>query len=237
MPAIAKPRNVTSNAMTDHGLKNIDAEDIEDLIAKVEVSFNIKFIKDELIHIRTFGQLCNHISNKIQLENSDDCTSQQAFYKLRKAISTTLQIEHNKITPDTSLNDLFPRTTRRSKVKILEQHLAFDLNILRPPHWITNGLLLTLFISFVGLFFNWKFGLSGLGLSILGLWLGNKVANELDLQTVAQIAKKMTSENYFQSRRNPKTFNKSEIENILTDWFSNNLGLDKGELTRHTEFV
>ena len=223
--------------MTDHGLKNIDAEDIEDLIAKVEVSFNIKFIKDELIHIRTFGQLCNHISNKIQLENSDDCTSQQAFYKLRKAISTTLQIEHNKITPDTSLNDLFPRTTRRSKVKILEQHLAFDLNILRPPHLITNGLLLTLFISFVGLFFNWKFGLSGLGLSILGLWLGNKVANELDLQTVAQIAKKMTSENYFQSRRNPKTFNKSEIENILTDWFSNNLGLDKGELTRHTEFV
>ncbi|WP_443937902.1 hypothetical protein [Pedobacter sp. MW01-1-1] len=223
--------------MTEHELKNIDAEDIEDLLAKVEVSFNIKFMNDELNHIRTFGQLCAHISNKIQLENSDDCTSQQAFYKLRKAISTTLQIEYNKITPDTSLNDLFPRTTRRSKVKILEQHLAFDLDILQPPHWITNGLLITLFISFVGLFFNWKFGLSGLGLSILGLWLANKVANELDLQTVAQIAKKMTSENYFQSRRNPKTCNKNEIENILKDWFSNNLALDKGELTRHTEFV
>lgn len=223
--------------MTDHELKNIDAEDIEDLLAKVEVSFNIKFINDELIHIRTFGQLYNHISNKIQLENLDDCTSQQAFYKLRRAISTTLQIEHNKITPDTSINDLFPRNTRRSKMKILEQHLAFDLDILRPPLWITNGLLLTLFLSFVALFFNWKLGFSGLALSILGLWLANKVANELELQTVAEIAKKMTSENYFQSRRNPKTFNKREIENVLTEWFTNNLGLEKGELTRDTKFV
>ena len=60
---------------TDYQLKNIDPED-EDLLVKVETSFDIKFISDELVPIKTFGQLCDHITNKIQHANSDDCTSQ-----------------------------------------------------------------------------------------------------------------------------------------------------------------
>jgi acyl carrier protein len=47
--------------MTDYEIKNIDAEDIEDLLVKVETSFDIKFVGDELVQITTFGQLCDHI--------------------------------------------------------------------------------------------------------------------------------------------------------------------------------
>ncbi len=223
--------------MKDYELKNIDPEDIEDLLVKVETSFDINFVGDELVHITTFGQLCDHIVNKIQLENSDDCTSQQAFYKLRDAISSTLQIDNKTISTYFQLADLLPRQSRRSKTKKLENHLGFNLNILRPPHWVTGTLGILLLASLVGLFFNWQIGLLGIVFSIIGLWLSKKAGNELDLQTVGQVVEKMKRENYLKSRRNPKTFNKKEIEKVLTDWFSNDLNLDKSKLTRDAKFI
>jgi acyl carrier protein len=223
--------------MTDYELKNIDPDDISDLLVKVEKSFDIKFGDTELMHISTFGELCDHIANKIQLDNSDDCTSQQAFYKLRDTISSTLQIDNKTISTNFSLADLLPRQSRRSRTKKLEEDLGFKLNILRPPHWVTTTLIIILLASFVGLFFNWQIGLLGLVLSFIGLWLASKIGNELDLQTVGQVAEKMTRENYLKSRRNSKTFNKNEIEKILTNWFSSYLDLDKSKLTREAKFV
>ncbi|MEO5642766.1 MAG: acyl carrier protein [Bacteroidia bacterium] len=223
--------------MTDYELKNIDPDDISDLLVKVEKSFDIKFGDTELMNISTFGELCDHIANKIQLDNSDDCTSQQAFYKLRDTISSTLQIDNKSISTNFSLTDLLPRQSRRSQTKKMEEHLGFKLNILRPPHWVTGTLVIIVLASFVGLFFNWQIGLSGIVFSISGFWFANKIGNELDLQTVGQVAEKMTRENYLKSRRNPKTFNKKEIEKVLTDWFSNDLDLDKNKLTREAKFV
>ncbi|MFN7911931.1 MAG: acyl carrier protein [Bacteroidota bacterium] len=236
--ACACLENVTSNAMTtDYELKNIDSEDIEDLLVKVENSFDIKFGDTELIEIMTFGQLCDHIANKIQLDNSDDCTSQQAFYKLRNAISSTLQFDNKTITTDFPLVKLLPRQSRRVRTKKLEKHLGFKLNILRPPHWVTGTFVILLLASIVEIFFNWQIGLFGLLFSIAGLWVANKIGNELDLQTVGQVAEKMTRENYLKSRRNPKTFNKKEIEKVLTDWFSHELYINKNKLTRDAKFV
>jgi hypothetical protein len=101
---------------------------------------------------------------------------------------------------------------------------------------VTGTLLILLLASIVGLLFKRQIGLSGLAFSIIGLRLANKIGNELDLQTLGQVAEKMTRENYLHSRRNPKTFNKSEIEKVLTDWFSNDLGIDKSKLTREEKF-
>ena len=219
----------------DHELKNIDAEDINDLLVNIEKSFDIKFVDTELMHILTFGELCDHIANKIQLYNTADCTSQQAFYKLRNAISSTLPIENSTISTLSSLADILPKQTRRSSTKKLEEILGFQLNILRPPHWVT-GILLILFLgSLIGLYFNWQIGLLGIGFSIAGFWFANKIGNELDLQTIGQVAKKMTRENYLKSRRNPNTFNKNEIEKVLTEWFSNELNLDRSKLTREAK--
>jgi hypothetical protein len=223
--------------MTDYELKNIDPDDIGDLLVKVEKSFDIKFGDTELLHISKFGELCDHIANKIQLDNSDDCTSQQAFYKLRDTISSTLQIDKKTIATNFSLAELLPRQSRRSRTKKIEEQLGFKLNILRPPHWVSGTLVFMLLASLVGLFFNWQIGLLGLAFFTAGLWFANKIGNELDLQTVGQVAEKMTRENYLKSRRNPKTFNKKEIEKVLTDWFSNDLDLDKSELTREAKFV
>ena len=121
--------------MTDYKVENIDSEDAGDLIVKIEKSFDIKFGDTELMHIKTFGELCDHIINKIQLENSDDCTTQQAFYKLRAATTSLFIIDYEIITTDLPLNKFLPRQKRREKIKDLENYLDVRLNILRPPHW------------------------------------------------------------------------------------------------------
>lgn len=223
--------------MTKHNvLNNIDAEDLEDFLVRVETSFDIQFVGNELVNITTFGQLCDHIVDKIQLDNTDDCTSQQAFYKLRDAISLTFQLDNKTISPDFTLADLLPRKSRRSSTKKLEKQLGFKLNILRPPKWVTEILYIVLITSLFGLIFDGQIGLLGVVFSFVGLWFANKIGNELDLQTVGQVAEKMTRENYLISRRNPMTFNKNEMEKVITGWFSDYFKIDKNKLYRDTIF-
>jgi len=223
--------------LKNYRLENIDPEDIEDLLRKIELSFEIRFADNELKEIATFGELCDHISNRIRLENIGDCTSQQAFYKLRDAITASLPFDAKTISPDFPLKILLPQESRRSKVRKLESHLGFKLNILRPPNWLTNTLYILFLVSFGWLFVDWQSALAGFALSVIGVRLANKMGNELDLQTVGQVAEKMTREYYLKSRRNPKTFNKKEVEKVLRDWFSKELYLEKGELTREANLV
>jgi acyl carrier protein len=223
--------------MKGYKLNHIDPEEIGDLLVKVERSFDIQVGRTELMYISTFGEVCDLIAGKIQLDHADDCTSQQAFYKLRDAISSTLQVDRKAISTNALLTDLLPTQNRRSRIKKLEKHVGFKLNMLRPPYWGTGALTIVLLISLVGLFSNWPIALAGCVFSIAGLGFAAKLGNELDLQTIGQVVEKMTRENYVQSRRNPRTFNKNEIEKIITNWFCDELGLDKSTLTRKTTFV
>lgn len=223
--------------MEDFKLENIDPDDIEDLLVKVEKSFNIKFERNELAEVKNFGEMCDHIVNKIKLDNLDDCTSQQAFYKLRNAISSELKIDRPSITREQKLVDIFPRNTRRSNLKKLDVTLGFKLNILTPPNWQTFSLLTILLLSLLGFFFSWEFAVLGITFSVFGFWLSAKTANEIKLETVGQLAEKMTRENYLKSRRNPKTYNRSEIEEILIDWVSIEFDLEKRVLTRDAKVI
>lgn len=223
--------------MTKHDvLKNIDAEDLENFLVRVETSFDIQFVGSELVHITTLGHLCDYIVDKIQLDYDGDCTSQQAFYKLRDAISSTLQLDNKTISPDFALTDLLPQKSRRSNIQKLESYLGFKLNILRPPKWVTEILYIVLIASLFGLIYDRQIGLLGVVFSFAGLWFANKIGNELDLETVGQVAEKMTRENYLKSRRNPLTFNKKEVEKVINDWFSDYFKINRSKLNRDTIF-
>ena len=217
--------------------KNIDPEDVEDLLLKVEKSFNIKFVEHELAHIKTFGEMCDYIKDKIQLENTDNCTLQQAFYKLRRVLVTVLGIDKDSITINTTLAELLPRKERKKRIKQIERELGFELLVIRPPHFVSGFFILLLLGSLTGLFFRADFALVGLVFAISGLWLANKTGKELTVKTVGQLVQKITRENYLKSRRNPNTYNKDEIEKILIEWFSNELVIGKSKLTRQTKLT
>jgi len=222
--------------MTDNQLENVNEEDLEDLLVKVEDSFCIKFVDYELVHIKTFGELCDHIANKIQLLNSSDCTTQQAFYKLRESLNATLHLEKNEILLELPLNVVFPRPSRRSKIKGIEKYLGFKLKILRPPYWITYSLCIMALASLLGFFFFWQLALLGLTFSIATLWFANKLGNELDVKTIGDVVEKMTMDNYVKSRRDSKTYNTNEIESVLSSLFCKYLSIERDKLTRDSKF-
>jgi len=212
---------------SDYELKNVDPEDIEDLLRKTEESFGIKFEYNEFVYVTNFGQLCDHIINKIQVENATGCTSQQAFYKLRNALSEVLNLEKKQITLQLSLKEILPASNRRTIVKELEYKLGFKLNILFPPTWIILTMVLIFLVSPFLFFYDWRLAVSGLIISIGGSLLSNRLGRELNLKTVHQLAEKMSREDYLMSRRNSSTVNRSELEKLLTNWFKNDLVLDE----------
>ena len=217
-------------------LKNVDSEDIGDVLVKIEKSFDIKFGATELKDVKTFGELCDIITSKIELDIIEDCTTQQAFYKLRNAIVVIDRLDKNFIQPETDLENIFPKHARRQKISLLENELAFSLKILRPKHWVTTMFVLILLASIVAVFFFWQVGLTGLLLSIGGLKLSDKFGKELDLKTVGELVDKISREHYFKARRNTGTVNKKEVAEKITKLFINDLDLHPSVLTRDATF-
>jgi hypothetical protein len=221
----------------EYGLNNVDPEDIEDFLVKVETSFGIKFAERELAHVKTFGEMCDHLIDKIQLEDVNDCTTQQAFYKLREAMSAVTGLNRQSIHTDLPLQVAFPIKNRRTSIREVEQKLNIKLNLLRSPDWIFTTLVLLLVASLIGLFFKWQLGCLGLGISVSGFWLSAKLGTMFTMNTFGQLVQQLTRESYLKMRRNPATFNKEEIELLLTEWFEDDLGFDRSTLTRGATFV
>lgn len=214
---------------------SIDAEDIEDILVKIERSFDIKFEINEFKDAETFDNFLSIILSKMKLENTNDCTAQQAFYKLRKAI-----LEDNKIsieiTPRTELSDIFPRETRKQAIKKLEKKLGIKLDILTPKMLIIRLLILFLIVSFIGLFIQPNLGVAGIVLSIVLFEIAYKLGIEFSLNSVGELVNKMIKTHYNKSRKHPLTANLEEIKGLVSTIFEENLGLNKGELTTDTRF-
>lgn len=218
-------------------LKNIDPEDISDVLEKVEKSFGFKFGDSELKDVKTFGELCDLITNKVQGDNVNDCTTQQGFYKLRNAIAATQVIHKSSITTDTNLKQLFPRHNRREKIKELQNELDMTFDILDIKAWLGWAIFIGIAGSLILFFFNWKLALSGLTFFLAISWTAYEFfAEEFKLATVGQLTEKLTRENYLKSRRNSSTINRNEISQKVKEFFSKELDLEEEVLTRQATF-
>lgn len=217
-------------------LSDCDPEDINDIIKTLESSFGVQLDQYDLAEVKTFGDLCDVFENTIRLENREDCTSQQAFYKLRAAISESQGVEKETIRPDSRLTDLFPRKNRRKRIRLLEKQLDIKLNLLTCPGWVTFILITVFIASLIALFFDWKTGLSGLGISYLAMWVADKTGKELELQTLRELTEKTAALEYTKMRRIPGTINRHEIVATIKEVFSKQLDIDKEKLTRQADF-
>lgn len=218
-------------------LDNYEDEDIFDVVLKLEKSFGLKFEKDAFYNVKTFGDLCDIITSKVQGDNFDDCSTQQAFYKVRNAIAATQLIDKNSITLDTKLQDIFPKDKRRQKIKELQNELALPLDILDIKAWLGWTIFIGIVASLILFFFKWQFALTGLLFFIAVGWTANKFfAKEFELSTVRQLTEKLVRENYVDIRRNKGTINKQEILKIIIDTFSNDLDIERKYLTKSDKF-
>ncbi len=220
------------NASESLELKDFESEYISDVLVKIEKSFGLAWEKDTFINAKTFGDLCDIISSKIDLEHADDCTTQQAFYKIRESIANTQLLKKDTIIPNSGLEELFRRKGRRHAISQIRKESGLSLKLLKPKDWISITLLLGLLASIVELFFNWRYGLLGLGVIIFGFQLAGWLGKEFRVKTVGEAATMASRENYIKSRRNPKTVNRQEILEKIKELFSHDLDLDSSVLTR-----
>ena len=220
--------------MTTEKLDKYEIENIEDLIPEIEKMYNFTFENDELINAKNFSDFTELIIGKIDLENVESCTTQQAFYKLRKSISELGFFKKNKLNTETKLKEVFPRKNRREIVKSLEQNIGFKLNLINPPIILFNSFLVLGIISFILLFFAFKIGIIGLGITILGFNLSTKYGKEIQLNSVRELVEKITTENYLNLRTENNTINRKELKKLIIDWISENSGIKKEKLINST---
>ncbi len=215
--------------MKNNKLGRYEIEDLEFALSDFEKQYGIHFNQDELNSIECIEQLTDAISNKFDYKNSNDCTSQQAFYKLRNVLNK-LNIGNQNIKPDLKLADLIPRKNRIQKVKEIETELGFKLDVLRPKN-IVFYLVVFLSLSTIILAFYHFFYALILGICLYCAFeVVFKNGKEFKTFTVGELANKMVLENYFNARRTSNTINKIEFKKVVLEWFSDRMYMDKEEL-------
>ena len=218
--------------LDDFKLDNIDPEDFGDTLLKLEKSFGVKFADNSMKDAKTFGNICDIIESQINLTDKNDCTTQQAFYKVRKAIGLTQNFDERNIEPQTKLEDIFPRSNRRQKVKVFQQSLGIKVNFLTIKNWLGWTLVLCFLFSLIAFFLNWLIAIGGLVVSTLATWTAYKFSKELSTLTVAELTEKISREHYSQARRHSGTVNRNEIVKTIQDVFIVDHLLDREHLTK-----
>ena len=212
------------------------SDDVDELLATIEDSYHIKFDVRELESMRTFGELCDVVIRNVNGVDMQDCTSQQAFYKLRTAICKVNNIAKDDVLLTSTLDSLFPKNIRRSKIGELNAELGFTVKILQPSIVVTLPLLFTLLFSFGYVFFNVIYGGVAFVSAIILMKIASKYGREFTVSTVRELAQKMSMEYYHDSRRNPQSFNAMEIRRNLENLFIEGLMLDINEIKPETRF-
>ena len=210
----------------------IDPEDLDDVLTKIEQAYSITFDTNELRQVETFGQLCEAVTEKIQLAEVADCTSQQAFYKLRQSLVDVLHIDRQTIRPTTELAVLLPKKTRRAAVRQLESVMGFNLDMTMASPYVTIPAQVLLLVSIILLIkgnvpiYAGSGVLLGIGLFIAAI----KLARQLTVQTVGELAEKLAREHYTKVRRDSCTVNKREIADQIKQVFCADLGIPAEQL-------
>ncbi|MGZ3873752.1 MAG: hypothetical protein ACXVJD_12590 [Mucilaginibacter sp.] len=200
-------------------LNTVDPEEMDDVLQKIQQSFDIRLANEDLEGVKTFGSLCDTILEKVKHKTSDSCTTQHAFYKLRNAINTTIAADKELIKPQTRLSAVFPRDTRLQVIAELEKEMGFKLNLLKPKGSVVFLFSLTLAVSFTGLFFYPAISGAGLLISAAGLMLAGKFGKEMHVKTLGDLAEKIAREHQLNCRRNASTVNRQEIAERVKELF------------------
>jgi hypothetical protein len=218
--------------LSNFKLDNIGPEDFGDTLLKLEKSFGAKFADNAFKDAKTFGDICNIIESQINLTDKNDCTTQQAFYKVRKAIALTQNLDERNIELQTNLEDIFPRSNRRQNVKYFQQALGFSVDILSMKTWLGWTLAAGFVVSLIAFFFSWQYAVAGLTFFALFNWTANKFSKELNISTVGDLTKRISREHYSLARRQSGTVNRKEIVKTIEDVFIADYSIDREHLTK-----
>ncbi len=205
----------------------VDIADLEDAVQAIETSFDLSFDASDLAEVRTAGDLCASVLAKIKKGEACDCTTQQAFYKLRDAIVQVQGLSRQEITPTTSLESLYAKCGRRTRIAKTEEVLGFRINALRPKSVVSNTLVFIAILSLLCCIVSWKIGALGFALTLVFSKILKMTANEFSEQSVGELSERISQDYYMLTRRDKTTVNQHEIEKKVLDLLRRRLGVDE----------
>lgn len=216
-------------------LDDFELENMEDCLENFQQEFNIEFQDSELNDLKTFEEFCALAISKISLEDSQTCTSQMVFYKLRNALLEARIISsRNDLAPATPVHTLFPRKNRALKIKIFNEKMGVKVHITEVPQWIVNLLVGLLALSLFMFLINWLLGLSAIVFTLLGFLIASNF-KVLAVKNIADLVETIVTDHYMTMRSGNKTVNRSELKTVITHWFAKNAFIDKHKLL-HASF-
>ncbi len=202
---------------------HIDDEDFVDLISRMEKSFGIEFDYEELTNYLTIEDFSELIISKMDMENGQECSTQIAFYRIRKALIEKLGIEKSIISPKTELNNLFPKKGRIKNWKHTFAELNYSGINLQPPSIPYGISILTTIVSFF--FFFGSFRVYAILIFILSIVTSKilvKYGKRFPAKNIKELAKEIVRKNYKSVRTEKGTINITEIKKLifiqLTEW-------------------
>lgn len=212
--------HVVLNTRAMHELKtlHIDSEDLEDILIRLQDSFKFEFIEGEVENLITIDQLADKVITRLDLQDSKECTSQIVFYKLREHLLDKLKNTDKELLPKTRLRDIFPRKGRKQLWKNV--FLDFDIKMpnLTPPTYLVLILVLAFIASIIISFsYSFVFGLILIASSWIAWKLSYRFGKSFPVNDLGELAKKMSSENYLDSRKHLNSINVPEIKRLVFD--------------------
>ncbi len=215
-----------------------------EILMKVEKTFDINIPNQEAEKIITVGDFHNAVWKHLEGKYSDKCKSQVLFYKLRQSFAEDFKFSKQDFKLDTSLNDIFPQSTRR------QVYLNFanannlelpDLVLVKP--WSTflvsidvvtilGSLLLSIILIF---FFNYSgwlllIPLAGTVLTFFISEMLNPKRTVIEPALVKEFTQKVLSINYAALNKESGT-NRKEMESVMNHIIADIVGLELSEVT------
>lgn len=219
-------------------LDNIDPLDVDDFLIKVEESFQIKIIDDD-INVKTFGEFVDYVESKLKQKyfvNDKNCTSQFLFYRIRNVLINSNFSKEN-IVPETKLNKLIEIKSRKKKILEIQNELGFKVDALRTPYIIPIIIVLVFILLLFSLSFqivSIEILLIGVGIFLALIFISNPLSIIFEDKTLGQLVKRIERENYLLSQKEQTEYNPNEIEGNLKEFFIEYFNFQNQKITRDT---
>ncbi len=198
---------------------DVDAEDFYYFIIQLENDFGINFTENDAKTDRgenlkdiKVADLINMVIGKIELEHSQDCTSQQIFYRLRAYFVNEKDFSKDEIKINSDLENLIQRQDRKATIAEIEDKLEIKADILTIKTWLQTVMILAFLGGLIFCFINIKIGIS---LFIIFWGITKIKGNELKPKTLGELTKMIVEQNYRTLRDRKQTFNPKEVEQII----------------------
>ena len=124
-------------------------DDVEELLADVQMSFWVELDRNDLVECYTLGQLFDRVCSKMGPAGEPRCLTSAAFYRVRRFLAEERRIGIKQIKPHTPLQDVVPWLNRRASWERIETGLRVGLPPLQPSARLMWGnLVAALAIAF-----------------------------------------------------------------------------------------